>query len=150
METAITDRGVTRRFRRVAEAVPAARAFVRRWLPRSAPAEGLVLAGAEAINNVVDHATGDHVTVAVELDGSTGIVTVTDDGPGFAPPARLSMPDPLASRHRGLAMMDASVDRVEIASSPSGTTVTLTQRFERPRTANAPGSRHGDAGSAVA
>src|SRR6266545_3218807 len=97
MESAITELGVTRRFRRMAEAVPAARAFVRRWLPVAEPADGLVVAAAEAINNVIDHATGDAFTVAVDLDGTAGTVTVLDVGPGFDVPADPEMPDALAS-----------------------------------------------------
>ena len=129
MESAITEMGVTRRFRRVAEAVPAARAFVRRWLPDSEPAEGLVLAAAEALNNVVDHAFGDAFTVAVDLDGTVGTVTVVDVGPGFDVPEDPEMPDAFASRYRGLAMMHALADGVEIVSSPDGTTVTLRHEF---------------------
>lgn len=129
MESAITELGVTRRFRRVAEAVPAARAFVRRWLPESDPAEGLVVAAAEAINNVIDHATGEAFTVAVDLDGIVGTVTVLDVGPGFDVPDDPAMPDVFANRCRGLAMMHALADGVDIASSPAGTTVTLRQEF---------------------
>jgi anti-sigma regulatory factor (Ser/Thr protein kinase) len=135
METAITELGVTRRFRRMAEAVPAARAFVRRWLPDSEPAEGLVLAAAEALNNVVDHAVGDAFTVAVDLDGTVATVTVVDVGPGFDVPDDPEMPDAFASRCRGLAMMHALADGVEIDSSPDGTTVTLHHEFAPVRSA---------------
>jgi anti-sigma regulatory factor (Ser/Thr protein kinase) len=129
MEAAITELGVTRRFRRMAEAVPAARAFVRRWLPVSEPAEELVVAAAEAINNVIDHATGDAFTVAVDLDGTAGTVTVVDVGPGFDVPEDPEMPDTLASGCRGLAMMHALADEVAIVSSSAGTSVTLRHGF---------------------
>jgi anti-sigma regulatory factor (Ser/Thr protein kinase) len=129
METAITELGVTRRFRRMAEAVPAARAFVRRWLPDSDPAEGLVLAAAEALNNVVDHAHGDAFTVAVDLDEKVATVTVVDVGPGFDVPEDPEMPDAFASQCRGLAMMHVLADGVDIVSSGTGTTVTLRQEF---------------------
>jgi anti-sigma regulatory factor (Ser/Thr protein kinase) len=129
MESAITELGVTRRFRRIAEAVPAARAFVRRWLPDSEPAEGLVLAAAEALNNVIDHATGEGFTVAVDLDGPVATVTVVDVGPGFDVPEDPEMPDAFANRCRGLAMMHALADGVAIESSGDGTTVTLRHEF---------------------
>jgi anti-sigma regulatory factor (Ser/Thr protein kinase) len=129
METAITELGVTRQFRRIAEAVPAARAFVRRWLPDSEPAEGLVLAAAEALNNVIDHATGEGFTVAVDLDGTVATVTVVDVGPGFDVPEDPEMPDAFANRCRGLAMMHALADGVAIESSADGTTVTLRHAF---------------------
>jgi anti-sigma regulatory factor (Ser/Thr protein kinase) len=129
MESAITELGVTRQFRRIAEAIPAARAFVRRWLPDSEPAEGLVLAAAEALNNVIDHATGEGFTVAVDLDGTVATVTVMDVGPGFDVPEDPEMPDAFASRCRGLAMMHALADGVAIESSADGTTVTLRHEF---------------------
>jgi anti-sigma regulatory factor (Ser/Thr protein kinase) len=129
METAITELGVTRRFRRVAEAIPATRAFVRRWLPPVDAGDRLVMGAAEAINNVIDHADGDHFTVAVDLDGTTGTVTVIDDGPGFDVPAHPTMPGPLDDSHRGLPMMHVLVDRVVITADSDGTTVVLTQGF---------------------
>jgi anti-sigma regulatory factor (Ser/Thr protein kinase) len=129
MESAITDMGVTRRFRRVREAVPAARAFVRRWLPAAEPTDGLVLAAAEAINNVIDHAVGDSFTVAADLRGTVATLTVADAGPGFDVPAKPTMPPVGESSHRGLAMMHLLADEVDIVSSPDGTTVTLRQEF---------------------
>jgi anti-sigma regulatory factor (Ser/Thr protein kinase) len=129
MDSAITELGMTRRFRRVREAVPAARAFVQRWLPDSGPTEGLVLAAAEAINNVIDHAAGDGFTVAVDLDRTVGRVTVVDAGPGFDVPLDPGMPEPLESSCRGIAMMHALSDDVAIVSSRAGTSVTLRQEF---------------------
>jgi anti-sigma regulatory factor (Ser/Thr protein kinase) len=129
MESAITELGVTRRFRRMPEAVPAARAFVRRWLPSAEPTEDLVLASAEAINNVIDHGTGDDFTVAVDLDKTVGTVTVADSGPGFDVPAEPVMPAAQESSCRGLAIMHELVDDVDIVSSPAGTVVTFRQPF---------------------
>jgi anti-sigma regulatory factor (Ser/Thr protein kinase) len=56
-------------------------------------------------------------------------ITVTDDGPGFAP-AEMDdgLPDPLASGGRGLFLMKELMDDVSIVSGP-GTTVTLTRRI---------------------
>jgi anti-sigma regulatory factor (Ser/Thr protein kinase) len=120
---------VTRRFRRTREAVPAARAFVRRWLPSAGPTDGLVLAAAEAINNVIDHASGDAFTVAVDLDGTVATVTVADAGPGFDLPADPAMPAPIEGDRRGLAMMRLLVDDVDIVSSSKATVLTLRQAF---------------------
>lgn len=146
METEITERGVSCRFRRVTEAVPAARAFVRRWLPASGPADELVSAAAEALNNVIDHATGEHFTITVRLDGTTGVVTVSDSGPGFRPPGRPTMPAPDAARRLGLAMMHLLADRVDVISTATGTTVALARALDR-----APASREsGYAATAVA
>lgn len=141
METEITGQGVSRRFRRVVEAVPAARAFVRRWLPSSEAAERLVLAAAEALNNVIDHAAGEHFTVTVGLEGTTGVVTVSDQGTGFRAPLVPTMPGPDSARHRGVAMMHLLVDRVDIAATAAGTTVSLAQALDRSAAASQQGDR---------
>lgn len=121
------------RFRRERDAARAARAFVAHAL-RSAGVprdllDCLVLATAEAANNVVLHADGHAFTVDVVVDGRRAEVTVSDSGTGFRPPARPTMPEPWASGRRGLALMRALVEDVTVASGPGGTTVTLGQSF---------------------
>jgi serine/threonine-protein kinase RsbW len=99
--------------------------------------EQLVLAVAEACNNAILHAAGDDFTVSVVVDGGRAIVTVSDHGAGFVPPARPSMPGPHATGNRGLALMQALVDDVDVVSDAAGTTVMLAQSFtsngHRPR-----------------
>ena len=121
------------RFRREPSAVPSARAFVTRAL-RSAGAtseavERLVLAVAEACNNVVFHADGPAFTVTVLVDGGRAMVTVADTGSGFDPPDRPTMPAPDATGQRGLALMRALVDHVAVVSGAGGTTVALVHRL---------------------
>jgi anti-sigma regulatory factor (Ser/Thr protein kinase) len=53
------------------------------------------------------------------------IVEVRDQGDGFAVPGTTAMPGPEAPGGRGLPLMCALADAVEIASSPRGTTITL-------------------------
>jgi anti-sigma regulatory factor (Ser/Thr protein kinase) len=119
------------RFRREPAAVPAARAFVRRALARlemSADArDRLVLAAAEAFNNVVLHAECDSFAVSISRDDVTCVVDVTDEGHGFYVPTSFDMPPASDVGHRGLAIMQALVDRVRVASSPTGTEVMLAQ-----------------------
>ena len=91
--------------------------------------EQLVLAVAEACNNAILHAEGDDFTVSVVVDGGRAIVTVSDHGAGFVPPARPSMPGPHATGNRGLALMQALVDDVDVVSDRAGTTVMLAQSF---------------------
>lgn len=91
--------------------------------------EQLVLAVAEACNNAILHAEGDEFTVTVIVDGARALVAVADHGAGFAPPARPSMPGPQATGHRGLALMQALVDDVDVVSDRAGTTVMLAQSF---------------------
>lgn len=91
--------------------------------------EQLVLAVAEACNNAILHAAGEDFTVSVVVARGRALVTVADHGAGFVPPARPSMPGPHATGHRGLALMRALVDDVDVVSDGAGTTVMLAQSF---------------------
>ncbi|HEX6238575.1 MAG TPA: ATP-binding protein [Acidimicrobiales bacterium] len=118
-------------FRREPAAVPAARAFVRHAV-RSAGAapetvDRLVLAAAEAFNNAILHAAGDTFGVRIMIDSRSCTVMVTDAGRGFQPPAHPRMPAADDTGHRGLAIMEALVDEVDVRSSPAGTRVVLVQ-----------------------
>jgi anti-sigma regulatory factor (Ser/Thr protein kinase) len=118
----------TTRFRRERSAVRSARAFVRHALrPVSTldAAERLELATAEACNNAILHAGGSAFTVSVEVDDGRAVVTVSDDGVGFELPERVRMPTPHDTGHRGLPLMHALVDDVEVSCDGRGTTVVL-------------------------
>jgi anti-sigma regulatory factor (Ser/Thr protein kinase) len=88
--------------------------------------DAMVLATAEACNNAILHAGGTAFTVTVGLDAGLATIAVTDHGSGFQPPSELAMPAPQATGRRGLAMMEALVDTVELTSGARGTTVVLT------------------------
>jgi serine/threonine-protein kinase RsbW len=129
------------RLRRWPAAVPAARAFVGHAL-RSAGvppdvADSLVQAVAEACNNAILHAAGDTFGVLVDVQENACTVTISDLGRGFDPPEHARMPAPEAVDHRGLALMEALVDHVNVSSTPAGTTVVLVH--EAP--AGSPGDR---------
>jgi anti-sigma regulatory factor (Ser/Thr protein kinase) len=122
------------RFRRERAAVPSARAFVKLTL-RSAGAaddtvERLELAAAEACNNVVFHASGPTFTVDVAIDDDRAVVRVTDEGGGFVPVQHPVMPPPLAIGKRGIPLMEALVERVDVSSGSDGTTVVLDQPLD--------------------
>lgn len=121
--------GATVRFRRQADTVPRARGLIGQALcgaVRDAEVvHRLVLASAEACNNAVLHSACGSYVVTVEIDTDVCTITVADDGVGFDVPERLAMPGPESVGHRGLALMDALVDQVDISSSTSGTTVVL-------------------------
>jgi anti-sigma regulatory factor (Ser/Thr protein kinase) len=124
--------GATERFRRIPEAIPAARLFLRRWLPAQAAWEGvdhLVLAAAEAMNNALLHAAGDDFLVTVTCHDDCGGVVITDAGNGFVAPAHPAMPSAEDISNRGLALMYALVDHAAVTSTPAGTTVALVHRF---------------------
>jgi anti-sigma regulatory factor (Ser/Thr protein kinase) len=119
------------RLRRERAAVPSARAFVRQALRGIGAAadvtDTLVLAVAEACNNAILHATGEVFGLSLVVEGTRCTITVTDTGTGFVPPRRLRMPAPEATGHRGLALMQALVERVVVSSGATGTTVVLQQ-----------------------
>ena len=119
------------RFRRERAAVPSARAFVRHALrsvgARSDIVDRLVLAVAEACNNAILHAGGSTFTVSVVVERARALVAVSDEGTGFVPPDEPVMPSPHATGHRGLAMMNALVDQLDVTSGDRGTTVVLVQ-----------------------
>jgi anti-sigma regulatory factor (Ser/Thr protein kinase) len=126
------------RFQRERASVPSARAFVRSALRGSGVPFGLVdplvLAVAEACNNAILHAGGDAFGVSVVVEGTDCTVVVSDSGDGFVPPARPRMPAPDATGKRGLALMQALVDHVEVSSSEAGTTVVLAHSLAAART----------------
>jgi serine/threonine-protein kinase RsbW len=115
--------------RRQPAAVPAARAFVGHAL-RSAGlppdvTDSLVQAVAEACNNAILHAEGDTFSVSVNVQGTASTLIISDLGRGFEPPEHARMPSPEAVDHRGLALMEALVDQVNVSSTAAGTTVVL-------------------------
>jgi anti-sigma regulatory factor (Ser/Thr protein kinase) len=117
-------------FRRERGTVPAARSFVRTALLGLAiddeALDRLVLAAAEAFNNVILHADGDEFSVTVSVDGPSCRIAVTDCGTGFlAPLSPPPMPPAHDVGHRGLALMYALVDHVAVHSTGDGTAVVL-------------------------
>ena len=86
------------------------------------------LALSEACTNVLLHSgPGDQFVVRLDLDERLGVIRVIDVGRGFdssRPPAKA--PTPEAEQGRGLGLMQALVDRVDLTSRPeAGTIVSL-------------------------
>ena len=92
-------------------------------------AEDFLTAVDEAAANAIRHGSpkGERslVKVVCHTLPAALIVEVRDQGEGFAVPGTTAMPGPEASGGRGLPLMCALADAVEIASSPRGTTITL-------------------------
>jgi serine/threonine-protein kinase RsbW len=124
-------RGVTLRYRCRPETVPMARRRVTAELRRHGIdpdlAERLVLAMAEACNNAITHSDASSYAVTVDVCGGMCVIAVIDSGGGFEVPETFEMPAPHEVSRRGLALMNALVDEVEVTSTGAGTTVVLRQ-----------------------
>lgn len=124
-----------------AETVPVVRALVRASMLGLGIEPGCVddiaLALTEACANVVAHAAADDTRdsggyhVEIRFDRSTCQIEVTDQGGGFdAAEMQVAMPDGQAERGRGLAIIEALMDRVSFSSEPGrGTVVTFEKRL---------------------
>jgi serine/threonine-protein kinase RsbW len=114
------------------QTVPMARHIVRNAMEQVGVEEtciyDVVLALSEASTNVLLHSgPGDQYVVRLDLERDRGVLRVIDVGYGFDS-ARLAAPGPRleAERGRGLGLMQALVDRVDLTSrSEAGTIVTL-------------------------
>lgn len=95
------------------------------------------LAVGEAVANACRHGRSpsgrSELRVRCALDGRRVEVTVADDGPGYVPPAdSYELPDRFASGGRGLFLMKAMMDEVDVEASDDGTVVTLVKTVEVP------------------
>lgn len=92
----------------------------------------ILLALNEAIANSLRHGrTGDRdrITVRCGIEEGDLIFTVRDNGPGFEFSRDMTeLPDPLKASGRGLYLMSELMDRLDVDSSPRGTTVSLIRR----------------------
>jgi PAS domain S-box-containing protein len=106
---------------------PSLRAFrgtLRRWLAAAGAApeevQDVTMAANEAIQNAIEHAHAlTRRAVEVLLDRTNGSIEVVVRDHGAWRPPRES------SRGRGLPLMNALMDSVEVEPGPNGTTVTL-------------------------
>jgi serine/threonine-protein kinase RsbW len=83
------------------------------------------LAVSEACTNVIVHASSDdEYEVIARADGHRCYITVKNSGPGFdTASVDGAMPSPHSAHGRGLAIMHAVMDRVELVSRPQAGTV---------------------------
>jgi serine phosphatase RsbU (regulator of sigma subunit)/anti-sigma regulatory factor (Ser/Thr protein kinase) len=114
---------------------PSLRAFrgtLRRWLAAAGATpeevQDITMAANEAIQNAIEHAhalTRRAVEVVLDRSGDPIEVTVRDHGT-WRPPRE-------SSRGRGLPLMRALMDTVEVDPTPQGTTVTLRRSLGGPQ-----------------
>lgn len=112
-------------FDAVTASVPAARAFVRRWLDhlerRHGPAAADVasdveLVTSELVTNAVEHGTGSSVALAVSCDGTAVELRVSSHGnvDGVGPADEWQVADVGSVTGRGLGIVRAIADRVAV------------------------------------
>lgn len=109
---------------------------------RAAVLDDLLLALSEACSNVLDHAgPSDAYDVRVQIGPEHCELRIVDVGRGFDHTSLTTEPggaDPHAEQGRGLGLMHALVDQVELRSEPeSGTLVRLVKTLEFDETAPA-------------
>jgi serine phosphatase RsbU (regulator of sigma subunit)/anti-sigma regulatory factor (Ser/Thr protein kinase) len=109
------------------EAVPAARRIVSRWLREAGASEAeifdVTVACAEACANAIEHSYGPvraEIELGCALDADGVTIRVSDFG-SWRPPRG-------THRGRGLQVMRAMMDAVDVRSSERGTTVVLRRR----------------------
>jgi serine/threonine-protein kinase RsbW len=90
----------------------------------------------EALINAFMH-SGDvegHIEVCADVRDHRILLTVRDHGCGFDLGTRdvVDIPDPLLTRGRGLFLIHALMDEVDIRSGAGGTLVGMVKRLEDP------------------
>ena len=113
----------------------ALRALLRMQETTESESEMVVLAAQEAYNNAVVHPPSV-VEVSAQMSDRVVSVEVRDRGPGFQPRAFAAAKEPelLDDHGRGLFLMHKLMDRVDIDSGRSGTTVRMSKRLKPRRT----------------
>jgi anti-sigma regulatory factor (Ser/Thr protein kinase) len=116
------------------DALHSMRAMLRRWLREATQDEEVVadvtMAVNEAVQNAIEHAHGlDRTKVQVEMRRDNGAVRVAVRDHGRWRTDR----DHSEERGRGLDLMRALMDGVDIDPRPSGSTVTLSHRLKNRR-----------------
>jgi anti-sigma regulatory factor (Ser/Thr protein kinase) len=104
------------------------RRLLRRWLHEMGATDyeidAITLASNEACANAIEHAYGPkdaNVEATAELEGDTVTITIRDFGTWRGPRGD--------HRGRGLVLMKAYVDNVELTRDPGGTVVRMTHRL---------------------
>ena len=121
---------------REARTVPVARHICREALREMGVEDSctgdIEVALTEACTNVLDHAhPGAEYEVLLTLSKLDCVIRVIDEGPGFDDRAPRAAADGGAEGGRGIALMQALVDRVRFESRPeAGTVVRLEKRLD--------------------
>ncbi|MEA2494028.1 MAG: hypothetical protein QOJ29_1939 [Thermoleophilaceae bacterium] len=130
LQTSETGTGLKTTHKAVAEELGPSRAVLREWLTKvgadASEISEIQLAANEACMNVIEHAyeeqLGGHFTIEGHLDGHTVVLIVRDEGRWSEVRAR--------GRGRGLKLMEALMDSVQLSFSSQGTVVVLRRTLQ--------------------
>jgi serine/threonine-protein kinase RsbW len=94
--------------------------------------DDILLALAEACANAVTHAQpADNYVVSVQIDAQQCLIEVQDSGAGFDQSAVRAARSDLAESGRGLDIIRAVADRVDLrTSNPTGVTLRFVKRLQ--------------------
>jgi serine phosphatase RsbU (regulator of sigma subunit)/anti-sigma regulatory factor (Ser/Thr protein kinase) len=123
------DERLVARFPAEIESIPVMRRLLSRWLDEAgasrADIDDIVLAGAEAAANAIEHAYGlapGVVELQARATGDGGVKIAIRDFGNWRPPRG-------THRGRGLQLMEGLTDGVEVVRSDEGTTIELSRRL---------------------
>jgi PAS domain S-box-containing protein len=112
------------------ESLASMRALLRRWLRHAESSDRetaeIITACGEAATNTIEHAGGGGgapFVISGRLNGHEVEITVRDSGAWRAPRA--------GDHGRGISLMEALMDSVEVTPTPEGTTVRMTRSLGR-------------------
>jgi serine/threonine-protein kinase RsbW len=110
--------------------------FLREYGTGESVVADIAISVSELVNNAIIHGNKVSedavVTISVERDGDSVIVSVTDEGGGFN---LTEIDDPLKDENlmkevgRGIFIVESLMDKVEITPSENGTTVSISKKI---------------------
>ena len=96
----------------------------------------IAISVSELLNNSINHGNKSNaelpVTIIIDKDGQDVSITISDEGAGFDP---TEIADPLAEENllkntgRGLFIVKALMDTVEVKATDKGTSTTITKKI---------------------
>jgi serine/threonine-protein kinase RsbW len=111
--------------------------ILRGWGIEESTLADIAISVSELVNNAINHGNkcspDKSVFVSISREVNTAIISVKDQGTGFDP---TKVADPLAAENimhdagRGIFIINALMDRVDVDATDRGTTVTITKSFK--------------------
>ena len=97
------------------------------------PVDDAVLVLSELVSNAIEASPGGHYRVWTSIEGNRlGIGVTNESTAGVPDPEQWKPKDVLASRGRGLSIVDALTDQVDVTATDGMTTVVAWMRTDDP------------------